>query len=205
MTSVTVAPATPADLAALARIHHDAFSPSTINQLVWGNVHEDDSIAALARFLEKELKKPTSFIFKADVDGEIKGLALWTLRAGEINATKDEDEPDFAPETNEELAKEFFGMLDKVKETYDERFYHLAILAIDPSSQGLGIGRKLLQWGCDEADAAGLPVFLEASDEGIPLYEKTGFAQFGERVHSGPDGQMTVLPMRRLPQQVQGA
>lgn len=35
----------------------------------------------------------------------------------------------------------------------------------------------LLQWGADEADRLGLEVYVEASPEGKPLYEKRGFKE----------------------------
>lgn len=59
----------------------------------------------------------------------------------------------------------------------------------------------LLQWGAAEADRLGLESYLEASPEGKPLYEKSGysvidtltmdFSQWG-----GPDGHSTALMVR---------
>lgn len=54
---------------------------------------------------------------------------------------------------------------------------YLSFLIIDPKAQGKGIGSALLQWGLDQADSANppLPVVLESSPAGRPVYEKRGF------------------------------
>lgn len=45
----------------------------------------------------------------------------------------------------------------------------------DPSQQRRGAGSMLLKWGIAESDRLGIPAYLEASDEGRPLYEKHGW------------------------------
>lgn len=52
---------------------------------------------------------------------------------------------------------------------------YLHVLAVHPNHQRKGIGRKLIQWGLDEADRLGLIAYLEASADGVRLYEQTGF------------------------------
>lgn len=49
------------------------------------------------------------------------------------------------------------------------------MLGVHPSQQGRGLGSKLLKWGLVRADAEGVEVYLSASPEGKPLYEKNGF------------------------------
>ncbi|KAJ5463671.1 hypothetical protein N7475_008615 [Penicillium sp. IBT 31633x] len=51
----------------------------------------------------------------------------------------------------------------------------LDMLGVHPSQQGRGLGSKLLKWGLVRADAEGVEVYLSASPEGKPLYEKNGF------------------------------
>ncbi|KAI7971321.1 hypothetical protein EIK77_007375 [Talaromyces pinophilus] len=52
---------------------------------------------------------------------------------------------------------------------------YLQVLAVHPHHQRKGIGRKLIQWGLDEADRLGLIAYLEATADGARLYEQTGF------------------------------
>lgn len=185
--AITVLPATEADLHALGRIHDRAFRPSIINRLIWGAVTEEDSAAAFARYFSKALKKPRTKVLKAvdSADGEIKGLSFWMLPLAEGEEPEKDKEPsEPAPGTNKELAKEFFGMLDKCKEQYEKRHLRrssllsplplpfaeftwladLGILAIDPAAQGKGIGKALLDWGLRYADETSIPLYLEASN-----------------------------------------
>lgn len=53
----------------------------------------------------------------------------------------------------------------------------LKLLHTDPDHQRRGAGSKCLEWGTAEADRLGLVSYLEASEEGRPLYEKFGFKE----------------------------
>lgn len=74
----------------------------------------------------------------------------------------------------------------------------LGLLGVDPTSQGRGIGTKLLRGGLTICDADGLPCYLDtATESNLPFYEKHGFAI----VHSGevPGGGPRIWGMLRLP------
>lgn len=51
------------------------------------------------------------------------------------------------------------------------------MVATDPAYQGKGAGSLMMKWGLDQADAQGVEAYLEASPEGVPLYEKLGFRE----------------------------
>jgi predicted N-acetyltransferase YhbS len=48
-------------------------------------------------------------------------------------------------------------------------------MATDPEYQGKGLGKALVQWGCEQADEEGVPAYTEATAAGRPLYAKLGF------------------------------
>ncbi|PRQ71921.1 hypothetical protein AAT19DRAFT_10036 [Rhodotorula toruloides] len=92
----------------------------------------------------------------------------------------------------------------------------LNILVVSPKAQRKGVGRALIQWGCDEADRLGVPAWLEASErasrplplphlrltvsrqvEGFGLYQKMGFERAREDVYAGPDNAISVSCLRR--------
>jgi GNAT superfamily N-acetyltransferase len=51
----------------------------------------------------------------------------------------------------------------------------LNILMTDPEHHRRGAGALHLQWGIEEAAKLGLPMYLEGSTFGRPLYERFGF------------------------------
>lgn len=61
--------------------------------------------------------------------------------------------------------------------TFGDRLARLGLVMIDPESQGLGIGRRLVERILD--DAAGRTMILLATDAGLPLYERLGFETIG--------------------------
>ena len=50
---------------------------------------------------------------------------------------------------------------------------------VSQESRRQGVGRKLMEWGIKIADELGLESFIEASQDGIPLYLGFGFVSVG--------------------------
>lgn len=51
----------------------------------------------------------------------------------------------------------------------------LQTIAVHPSHQRRGVGKLLMKWGINIAKQMRVPVYLEATHEGVPLYKKCGF------------------------------
>lgn len=51
----------------------------------------------------------------------------------------------------------------------------LRYMAVAPNWRRKGIATLCVQWGIDRCKELGIPAYLEASDEGAPVYEKLGF------------------------------
>lgn len=70
----------------------------------------------------------------------------------------------------------------------EEPHYYLAILGVDPSAQGQGLGSRVLQPMLDRCDAEGVPAYLESSKErNLDFYARHGFRVTGQvRLHFGP-------------------
>lgn len=77
------------------------------------------------------------------------------------------------------------------------------MLATIPGCRGRGAASQILEWGFARADALGLPAYLEASDEGVGLYEKRGFQKVGNFVTDlkrwGGEGLLEAPLMVRQP------
>jgi ribosomal protein S18 acetylase RimI-like enzyme len=49
------------------------------------------------------------------------------------------------------------------------------MIGTHPSYRRKGVASMLMDWGVQQADRDGLRCFVDASDQGVPLYKKYGF------------------------------
>ena len=76
---------------------------------------------------------------------------------------------------------------------------YLFSIGVRPTSQGKGLGRKLIQPVLDACDRAGIPAYLENSNPAnAGFYASCGFLEHGEPIQPQPDSPMLV-PMLRQP------
>jgi GNAT superfamily N-acetyltransferase len=82
-----------------------------------------------------------------------------------------------------------------------EPSWHLDSVAVEPGSQGKGIGSALIAWGLEQATESKYPVVLETGTaRNVPLYERHGFRLTDEA--DSPDGGPHVWFMRRDPGEI---
>ena len=53
----------------------------------------------------------------------------------------------------------------------------LDICFVHPDYRRKGVGRLLLSWGIEKADEMGLESYIDATDQGVPLYEAHGYVK----------------------------
>ena len=96
---------------------------------------------------------------------------------------------------NRLMAIKILRAMDK-KHPHEPHVY-LALLGVDPSAQGQGIGRKLLQPRLDDSDANGVSIYLETQkQENLAYYGRFGFLV---RDTVSFDGCPTIWSMWREP------
>lgn len=83
------------------------------------------------------------------------------------------------------------------------------VIAVKPEHQRRGAGALLTKWGLDMAELAGLPVYLESSEEGFGLYKRLGFEVLEEKiVHRaglvGTENDVAVPLMVKMPSIAKG-
>ena len=77
-----------------------------------------------------------------------------------------------------------------------EPAWFLGTVGVHPDAQGRGLGREVIGAGLREADAAGVPAFLETSaSANVRLYESLGFRVTAE--YDLPDGGPRTWAMHR--------
>jgi len=70
----------------------------------------------------------------------------------------------------------------------------LRYMAVAPKWRRKGIATMCVQWGVDRCKELGIPAYLEASDEGAPVYEKLGFEKV-DVVEAPWEGEVFAYPV----------
>ncbi len=58
-----------------------------------------------------------------------------------------------------------------------QAYLFMRLLVVLPSHQGRGIGRRMLEWGLEQADQLGVRAWIDASPAGLGLYKKLGWEE----------------------------
>ncbi|KAN0099768.1 acyl-CoA N-acyltransferase [Hyaloscypha variabilis] len=198
--AVTLTSATLDDVPALIEIHTSAFKSDLFSSLMLSNRPEDAHQVLMRKSVDNWMEDSCAQIIKAvDTDERVLGWACWILKPAQIVALSvDQNLKDTAStETTSQNPKKkttqqesdptrvLGGLMHaeavKWQNKYlnGKRYMVLQALATHPSSQGHGIGTKLVQWGVDKADSEGLVCWAHASPSGHFLYRNNGFEEVG--------------------------
>ncbi|KAL6234524.1 acyl-CoA N-acyltransferase [Aspergillus navahoensis] len=196
---INIRPAVPSDAPTLAAINIDAFAgqvflSNTFPNLGYEVVHHFKT----ARYRQKIAQPRINVLAAVDEDtGALVGCARWLLPAtGDQDQDRGKDKPAESasgaeseletesestslplPEgTNRAVYDGFFETLkEKAKSHLRDDDIVLEFLATLPEYQGNGVGKALLRWGMEQADRQQRRIYLEATREGYPVYEKCGW------------------------------
>jgi ribosomal protein S18 acetylase RimI-like enzyme len=84
---------------------------------------------------------------------------------------------------------------DKMKKRYPPNsLYYLEIAAVKPDTQGMGVGKAIMEWVVSEVGNS--PCFLECTDKkNVGFYEKFGFrlVEEGKLVQEGDEAFSTTF------------
>jgi GNAT superfamily N-acetyltransferase len=168
-----------ADFKGVANVERAAFGTGALGILMFGT--GDHTTEAAANHTRSWAEDPTARYVKATLpSGRIIGFGRWNFytdpSAGPQNPFPTGDS---MPEGNPELRKHFFGELNRkrIEVMAGKKHFLMMILAVDPEFQRKGIGKKLLEWGLEKADAEGVQCWIDASPAGKGLYEKMGWRE----------------------------
>lgn len=117
--------------------------------------------------------------------------AFWVPAEAQEKAVPDEDTIEELKGILGDRVAQFGAAVETAAaHTPQEPHWSLSLIGADPAAQGQGHGSALLRSGLAQADAAGMPVYLESSKAAnLPVYEHFGFT-VREEVPLPGDGPM---------------
>ncbi|KAK4889620.1 hypothetical protein LTR27_011604 [Elasticomyces elasticus] len=185
-----------ADLAAAVEVMWQSFKPDIMGCIWPHGITQAARDYTIAKGLESWRKSPEKIKKMKVIDtdlpdddplGKIIGYSDWYFypkqRTEEELKEKEGDggDDDLPPDCDKEMLREFGGQLDAAKRDYigGRPYIELHILVTHPKHHRRGVGAMQLRWGFEHAEKLGLPVYLESSPIGRPLYAREGFEALG--------------------------
>jgi ribosomal protein S18 acetylase RimI-like enzyme len=119
--------------------------------------------------------------------GAIVGMGMWDVyltpseyKKGDIGWLEGAER-----ERAEALVKPFWTFRERL--WTGERYVYCHLTAVHPKAQRRGIGKLLMEYGMRIAEQAGLPIYTEASQAAIALYERIGFQRLKQSIKHKAD------------------
>ena len=181
------------DFPAVVMVEKAAFGEwQTMNLMFPPNPSTPENFATTVRNHEKawSTSPNAKYLKAARPDGKIIGMAKWHLFLDPAS-TENPWDVELPPTANIALYNRFFGDLNAVRVKWlgGKRHILMAILAVDPEYQRMGVGHELLRWGLDLADEEQVETWIDASAAGHPLYKQFGWEDVGKvDIDLGPWG-----------------
>lgn len=185
-TSFNLLPAEAADIPRLAHIHVVACLPDNAFALYFATPQEFEK--RVTDMLEGQIGDPSWYHIKAvdNETGKIAAWASWNIPTDAQIRERDEKaaikvsakaggkgEFDFPPGLPMFVQEDTDRWLERW--TRGQRHILCKALFTEPLFEKRGMGNALVAYGDKLADDAGLPIFLQASPFGFPIYVKHGF------------------------------
>ncbi|KAJ5348717.1 Acyl-CoA N-acyltransferase [Penicillium brevicompactum] len=190
-----VLPATLPDIRAIYDVWFAAFKGQLILDLIYpGTDLNDEEFRKIHTEGTLEYWKGLSMehTFQCiDTDtGKIAGMATWQVYWRE-RTDEERQKPwiGWLEGDQRQRAEGFLEQLWEKKEKFlgAKKHVYCHTVAVHPEYQGKGIGARLMKWGMDVAEELNLPIYLESTVEGVPLYKKLGFETLSENIVFKPE------------------
>ncbi|KAI3544698.1 acetyltransferase [Colletotrichum filicis] len=196
--TVTLRPATEADIPALASISDAACKTDSHTQLKASIRGDDDFPKGMQDALKAWIAHPKVDVIVAERDGGPVGWVGWVRRgfAGDTDLPLDGPDEEPQPETffTDAEQKQRTKTIDDLGELTNASMNHwvkrfmpegckcrfLCTYVVSPEHQGRGVGSALMKWGTDKADREpGVYCWVQSSMGGQKAFERQGFREVG--------------------------
>lgn len=172
------------DFLGIVGVEERAFTSSPIMALMFPNsasskTGKPDSLKVHNHQVSWATDLTTRYLKASLPDGTIVGFAKWNFFLENTSEPQHPWNMELPPNTHKELYEFFFGSLDKARNEAmkGKKHFLMAVLAVMPEYQRMGVGGKLLEWGLQEADREGVECWIDASPFGLGLYKKFGWKE----------------------------
>ncbi|EGX49357.1 hypothetical protein AOL_s00078g390 [Orbilia oligospora ATCC 24927] len=107
-------------------------------------------------------------------DNKVVAFSRWNVPQMQGGVRIDASLPDFPDEWGAELTEALWGNVARNREKIMGRRPHwrCEFLAVDPCHQEEGLASMLVDWGCRQADAAELEVYIDRYISNLPVWKK---------------------------------
>lgn len=89
-----------------------------------------------------------------------------------------------------------FQALGRQKAMTGKRHYFIELLATTHECKGMGAGKMLINWVCEQADKENVSVFVDTNKDVVKFYEKFGFVVYEKMVMPGEIAYQQYLLIR---------
>ena len=191
----TAPPADPASASAVAALEDDPFYRSICAPHL-----TDRRRAVLSRYFDYSIQEGHLLGRSVHLADEARGVAVWLLpQSPESKRQAAQQKRAFLEST---LSAEGYANYYRIREfmsaksasLVDDSAWYLSIIAVDPTMQGQGLGRKLLEPTLAEADRAGAICYLETFGESnLGFYQRPGFVAAGRFIEPTTAADYTLM------------
>ncbi|RZQ60118.1 GNAT family N-acetyltransferase [Amycolatopsis suaedae] len=197
MTLDKIRPAETGDIDSAADVLAAAFSDYAWTRHTIAADDHQRRVRDLQRLFIERIGLPHGRVWVADGPDGVVAAAVWTTPdstgIGEAFAELAELTPALAGDRAAAAASAEAAM---APHRPAEPVWFLATVGVHPDHQGKGLGRAIVEPGLAAAEAAGVPAFLETSEQAnVRFYERLGFTVTAEV--QLPDGGPTTWAFRR--------
>ncbi|KAI1811263.1 acyl-CoA N-acyltransferase [Poronia punctata] len=185
-------PATAADAPRSAEIEKLAYAPNPFNKYLFPGPFPEPEPGRnpraedLAKVLTQDPSVRWTKVVDTDVEPSADNAQMIAFGQWHVKDGGEAPEPKrtFGPGTNPEACEELFGGIAELRAKHfgGRKHVHIRLLHVDPKHKRRGAGRMMVNYVVEQAQALGLPTFLESSMEGHGLYLSCGFRDMEERV-----------------------
>lgn len=183
---------TPADASDFCSIYMSAFGTNPVNLWMFPRAsctYESEWDWNISRFTKKLTSPPPGMRHFKVVHvptGKTACFGRWVFphevteeerKAEEEAEAHEGGEADWPVGANVAACKEFFGALGASQKKWvkPEDMYVMGLLGTDPAFHRKGLATMLLKHVLDMADREGKKVYIEATKDGFPVYERLGW------------------------------